>query len=51
MKIIGVNSGYDAANNHIFSGGVAYINDGKIEIALAEDRISRKKTWFQGCFL
>lgn len=43
MKIIGLNSGYDAANNNIYSGGVAYICDGKIEIALAEDRISRKK--------
>lgn len=43
MKIIGINSCYDACNNIINSGSCAYINDGRIVIALAEDRISRRK--------
>ena len=34
---------YDAGMNEIYSGGCAYICGGKIIIALAEDRISRKK--------
>jgi carbamoyltransferase len=43
MRIIGLNSGYDASMNGIYSGGCALIEDGKIVIALAEDRISRNK--------
>lgn len=43
MNIIGINSNYDACKNKIFSGGCALIRDGVIEIALAEERISRKK--------
>lgn len=43
MKIIGINSMYDAGMNEIYSGGSAYICDGQIVIALAEDRISRTK--------
>ena len=34
---------YDAGMNEIYSGGSAYICDGQIVIALAEDRVSRKK--------
>lgn len=43
MNIIGINSGYDAAGDQIYSGGVAYICDGKIIMAIAEDRVSRVK--------
>ena len=43
MRIIGINSKYDAGMNEIYSGGCAYICDGEIIIAMAEDRISRKK--------
>jgi len=43
MKIIGINSGYDAAKNKIYAGGCALLDDGKIIISLAEDRISRNK--------
>ncbi len=43
MKIIGINSKFDAGMNEIYSGGCAYICDGEIMMALAEDRISRKK--------
>lgn len=43
LRIIGINSKYDAGMNEIYSGGCAYICDGEIIIALAEDRISRKK--------
>lgn len=43
MKIIGINSRYDASMNEIYSGSCALIIDGKIIYALAEDRISRVK--------
>lgn len=43
MRIIGLNSGYDASMSKIFSGGCALIENGEIIIALAEDRISRNK--------
>ncbi|CUX53039.1 Decarbamoylnovobiocin carbamoyltransferase [Clostridium sp. C105KSO15] len=43
MKIIGINSSYDASMNQINSGGCAYINDGKIIAAIAEERVSRCK--------
>ncbi len=43
MKIIGINSNYDALMNRIYSGSCALIVDGKIVCALAEDRISRVK--------
>ena len=43
LRIIGINSKYDAGMNEIYSGGCAYICDGEIIIAMAEDRISRKK--------
>ena len=43
MKIIGINSQYDALMNKINSGSCALIEDGKIVFALAEDRISRVK--------
>lgn len=49
MKIIGINSGYDAAKQKIYSGGSAYVYDGKIMCALAEERISREK--HEGGFL
>ena len=43
MKIIGINSNYDSGMNEIYSGGCALVVDGVIEMALAEDRISRVK--------
>lgn len=43
MKIIGINSRYDALMNKINSGSCALIVDGKIVYAFAEDRISRIK--------
>lgn len=43
MKIIGINSQYDALMNKVFSGSCALIVDGKIVYAFAEDRISRIK--------
>lgn len=43
MKIIGINSEYDASMNKINSGSCALIVDGKIVYALAEDRVSREK--------
>lgn len=43
MKIIGINSNYDALMNKIYSGSCALIIDGKITCALAEDRVSRTK--------
>jgi carbamoyltransferase len=43
MKIIGINSRYDALMNKVYSGSAALIVDGKIVQALAEDRISRIK--------
>ena len=49
MNIIGINSNYDACKNKIFSGGCALIQDGIIKVALAEERISRKK--HEGGFL
>lgn len=43
MKVIGINSGYDASMNKIHSGGCALVIDGKIIMAIAEDRVSRNK--------
>lgn len=43
MKIIGINSKYDALMNNVYSGSCALIVDGKIVSAFAEDRISRIK--------
>ncbi|MDD3607196.1 MAG: carbamoyltransferase C-terminal domain-containing protein [Candidatus Moranbacteria bacterium] len=43
MRIIGINSRYDALMNKIYSGSCALIVDGKIVYAFAEDRISKVK--------
>jgi len=43
MKIIGINSRYNATMNEIYSGSCALIVDGEIIYALAEDRVSKKK--------
>ena len=43
MRIVGINSNYNASMDKIYSGGCALIEDGKIVMALAEDRISRSK--------
>jgi carbamoyltransferase len=43
MKIVGINSQFDAGMNKIAAGSAALIVDGQIRMALAEDRISRVK--------
>lgn len=43
MRIIGLNSKYNASYDEIYSGSVALIEDGKIELAIAEERVSRVK--------
>lgn len=43
MKIIGINSKYNASMDEIYSGSVALIDNGNIELAIAEERVSRQK--------
>lgn len=46
MKIVGINSQFDAGMNEIAAGSAALIINGQIKMALGEDRISRTK--YQG---
>ena len=43
MKIIGINSGLDGRFNHVDAGGSALIIDGKLIMAIAEERVTRIK--------
>ena len=43
MLVLGMNLGETRFGKKLKDGGVCIVNDGKIEIAIAEERLSRKK--------
>ncbi len=49
MKILGINIGETREGIHLQDGGAALVVDGKISVAIAEERITRKK--YDGGFI